>query len=200
MNTKKRNSQKTRKSIIKAAVHCYMQYGVQNSSLDVIAEKANTTRPTIYAHFGSKDKLFDAVLEDMASDMLAEENFAFNPVQDPIEQLIEIFDNHLKRALEPVTIAFVRAAINETIRREEDIAGYDNSQKELHLRKWFQDAQGAGVLRTNDIITTTNNLLAITNGRFYYPALVGLKKFSHKEQLKELSKSIKNFIEPLLTK
>jgi AcrR family transcriptional regulator len=46
-----------------AAKRVFLEKGFDASSMDDVAEKAGTTKPTVYAHFKSKDELFSAVVE-----------------------------------------------------------------------------------------------------------------------------------------
>jgi AcrR family transcriptional regulator len=52
-----------RDRIVWAAKRVFLEKGLDASSMDDVAEKAGTTKPTIYAHFNSKDELFSAVVE-----------------------------------------------------------------------------------------------------------------------------------------
>ncbi|MCC3862119.1 TetR/AcrR family transcriptional regulator [Pseudemcibacter aquimaris] len=193
-----KKAQATRNRIIDAAIHCYAELGVQGSSMDIIAEQAGATKPTLYAHFGSKDNLFEAVLAKMTEELIEEDNFSYDPTIEPVTQLIAIFNRHMERSLNQDILKFYRALLIETIRRDEDVPGYDNSRKEMLLRKWFSDAREDGVIDVDDIETTTNNLLAIISGRFYFPLIMGIKHFTKEELEKEMAKSIETFLWALL--
>jgi AcrR family transcriptional regulator len=52
-----------RDRIVWAAKRVFLEKGLDASSMDDVAEKAGTTKPTVYAHFKSKDELFSAVVE-----------------------------------------------------------------------------------------------------------------------------------------
>ncbi len=52
-----------RERILWAAKHVMLEKGVEEASMDDVAAAAGTTKPTVYAHFGSKDELFAAVVE-----------------------------------------------------------------------------------------------------------------------------------------
>ena len=46
-----------------AAKRVFLEQGLDASSMDDVAARAGTTKPTVYAHFRSKDDLFAAVVE-----------------------------------------------------------------------------------------------------------------------------------------
>jgi AcrR family transcriptional regulator len=60
-----------RSQILEAATRMFSQHGVRRASVDLIAERAQVAKPTIYAHFGSKDDLFAAVCADVGARILA---------------------------------------------------------------------------------------------------------------------------------
>jgi AcrR family transcriptional regulator len=58
-----RDSTATRKRILDAATAEFAQFGLAGARVDRIAERAEANKQLIYAYFGSKEKLFDGVLE-----------------------------------------------------------------------------------------------------------------------------------------
>jgi AcrR family transcriptional regulator len=52
-----------RDRIVQAAKWVLLEKGLEASSMDDVAARAGTTKPTVYAHFKSKDELFSAVVE-----------------------------------------------------------------------------------------------------------------------------------------
>lgn len=61
-----------RAAILSAAKQVFFDEGYQLASMDRIAERAGTTKRTVYDHFGSKDGLFAAVVEHGCANVLAE--------------------------------------------------------------------------------------------------------------------------------
>jgi len=52
-----------RERIVWAAKRVLLEKGLDEASMDDVAACAGTTKPTVYAHFKSKDELFNAVVE-----------------------------------------------------------------------------------------------------------------------------------------
>ena len=52
-----------RERILWAAKRVMLEKGLDEASMDDVADQAGTTKPTVYAHFKSKDELFAAVVE-----------------------------------------------------------------------------------------------------------------------------------------
>ncbi len=57
-----------RERIIKTARDLFRKHGIRGVGVDTIAEQAGTNKMTLYRHFGSKDDLIIACLQDFAND------------------------------------------------------------------------------------------------------------------------------------
>ena len=62
-STKKRDADATRRRILEAATAEFAAHGIAGARVDRIAASAGANKSLIYAYFGNKDKLFDAVFE-----------------------------------------------------------------------------------------------------------------------------------------
>lgn len=61
---KKRSKNETkRKQILESATQLFTEQGYAATSMDIIASKAEVSKQTVYSHFGSKDELFSAAIE-----------------------------------------------------------------------------------------------------------------------------------------
>ena len=61
----KRDAEVTRKRILEAATAEFSYYGLAGARVDRIAKAAGSNKAMIYAYFGSKDGLLDAVAADL---------------------------------------------------------------------------------------------------------------------------------------
>jgi AcrR family transcriptional regulator len=60
--TRPRDAKATQERLLLAAIDEFAEYGLAGARVDRIAERADANKRLIYAYFGSKDDLFDAVL------------------------------------------------------------------------------------------------------------------------------------------
>ncbi|MFF2060494.1 TetR family transcriptional regulator [Streptomyces sp. NPDC058200] len=60
-----RDAQATRKRLLEAAAEEFSRYGVAGARVDRIAAAAQSNKAQIYHYFGSKDRLFDAVMNSI---------------------------------------------------------------------------------------------------------------------------------------
>ncbi len=66
----KRDAQATKQRIFEAATAEFARYGIAGARIDRIAKASGSNKAMIYAYFGSKDELFDAVgLEQLGRHM-----------------------------------------------------------------------------------------------------------------------------------
>jgi len=61
----------TREAILEAAARIFAQEGYRAATMQAIASEAGFTPPTVYSHFGSKRGLFEALVEELVSDLFA---------------------------------------------------------------------------------------------------------------------------------
>jgi TetR/AcrR family transcriptional repressor of mexJK operon len=52
-----------RKQILAASTKLFIEQGYASTSMDLIAKQADVSKQTVYSHFGSKDELFSAAIE-----------------------------------------------------------------------------------------------------------------------------------------
>lgn len=100
-----------RSSIVRAAKRVILENGLAAASMDDVAARAGTTKPTVYAHFASKDELFAAVAE-MVRGLLSDE---LKSPADYADEPVEAVARFCARFLELVSwgdaVAFQRVAL-----------------------------------------------------------------------------------------
>jgi AcrR family transcriptional regulator len=66
------DAQATRQRLLDAALAEFAAYGIAGARVDRIAEAAKSNKAQIYHYYGSKDALFDAVLNAMVAQIIRE--------------------------------------------------------------------------------------------------------------------------------
>ncbi|WP_397475016.1 TetR/AcrR family transcriptional regulator [Pusillimonas sp.] len=67
---RKRRSNEKRIAVLQAAAEVFKEEGFVGASMDVIAARAEVSKPTVYRYFDTKEQLFDAILDDVANRVL----------------------------------------------------------------------------------------------------------------------------------
>ena len=113
--------EETRRDIIAAAIHEFAENGLTGARVDAIAGRTKTTKPMIYYHFGSKEKLYAAVMEEAYAVVRSkEQNLHLDdlPPTEAMQRLVEVtFDHH---AAHP---DYVRLVCVENMERGRHITG-----------------------------------------------------------------------------
>jgi AcrR family transcriptional regulator len=110
--------------ILRAAAELFYARGFHAVTVDEIGEAVDATGAAIYRHFSSKEEIL-ATLFDEALDryLLA----LPDPREDPLEELEELIDRHLRMTLEQRELASIWA--------REDRALSDRYRRRLHRRE-----------------------------------------------------------------
>ena len=71
--TKQKISERTKSeaktaAILKGAMKEFLQNGYAATSMDKVAKSAGVSKATVYSHFGDKESLFNAVMQDLVKD------------------------------------------------------------------------------------------------------------------------------------
>lgn len=125
-----------RRAMVDAAIELFAQQGVRGTGVAAIAERAGATPSALIHHFGSKDGLVRAVLEE--ADRRALERLSVP--QDAEPGLTEAFDWFIRDAEHTATTERELAALHTTLTAE-------NLQPGSVLHTWFRDRGRA--LRTH---------------------------------------------------
>jgi AcrR family transcriptional regulator len=136
-----RDADATKKRLLDAAGAEFAAHGIAGARVDRIAAAANANKSLIYAYFGSKDGLFDAVFEAMVVGTVDE---APIDADDLPGFAGRIFDHRLKR---PEVLRLV-----SWDRLERDSAGYDGKivrDAQAKKVKAIAAAQKAGKVSTD---------------------------------------------------
>ena len=123
-STLTRDADRTQREILDVATKEFAEQGFAGARVDEIAARTRTTKRMIYYYFGSKERLFVAVLERAYAGIRAAEQTIDVGHLDPvaaIRRLAELtFDHHESHP------DFIRLVSIENIHRAEHIAGRDD--------------------------------------------------------------------------
>jgi len=109
-------SNSRRAEILRAATTLFLERGYSGTSTDAIVERSGGSKETVYAHFGSKAGLFEAVVEQAASTTIAALQNPSLDADEPQRELRRIGIDFLTALADPDTIALMRLIVAETER------------------------------------------------------------------------------------
>lgn len=80
-------SAKKRHAILEAAKHLFLSQGFEGTSVEQIAAEAGVSKLTVYSHFGDKEALFFAAVEERCREQLPDDLFAM-PASGPVDTVL----------------------------------------------------------------------------------------------------------------
>jgi AcrR family transcriptional regulator len=87
MNKKIQRGQDTRLRIVSVATTLFSQLGYEATSVEAVLHESGVSRGALYHHFGSKESLFEAVLEAIEAEIAVATIAASRDIADPAEAL-----------------------------------------------------------------------------------------------------------------
>ena len=89
---RKYDPEQTKRNIIEIATEEFAAMGLSGARVDAIAERTNTTKRMLYYYFGSKEGLYEAVIEEAYGRIRALEQSLHLDAMDPREGLRELVE------------------------------------------------------------------------------------------------------------
>jgi TetR/AcrR family transcriptional repressor of mexJK operon len=112
-------SRAKREQIIDASQRLFLRDGFARTSMDAIREEAQVSKPTLYAHFSSKENLFIGVIEHSLEDIsdvwdtIAKSTLTVDSKAQLREILLQFARAGLDHLLSPRTVRLARALLAE---------------------------------------------------------------------------------------
>src|SRR5436190_12912223 len=163
--------------ILRGARRAFLAGGFGAVSMDAIAREAGVSKATVYAHFGSKEDLFGAVVADVA-----EQHFAgFTALElDPRDieaSLTTIARRFLDLVLSPEAIAVNRIIIGEVTRfpaLSEVFWQAGPERNRAQIEGFLRRAAAAGSLAIDDIRLAAGQFISLVRGEIHLRHLFGV--------------------------
>ncbi|MDA0562847.1 TetR/AcrR family transcriptional regulator [Streptomonospora sp. S1-112] len=131
-----RDSAATRRKLLEAGRAEFAEHGIAGGRIDRIAESAGVNKERVYGHFGSKEKLFQAVLEAVKAEHAAT---LPAPDEDIGEWVGRLFDSHAANR------TMVRLMMWEALYFEDRPLPDDTARADVYATKVLALARSAGV-------------------------------------------------------
>lgn len=167
---------RSRTRLLQAAVHVFDRKGYISASVREIAEAAGVTKPAVYYHFGSKEGLLVAVLNEAVSQFGAVIDAGAARAGSARDRLLALCSDIY--GLFEKNVPIVRVAHTVFLGPPGVAPAFDMAVFEQALSRTIQriveDGQAAGELRRAPVFDTTVAVMGVLNGcleRQLHPAL-----------------------------
>jgi len=173
-------------AILAAAMALFLKNGFSKTSMDAIAERADVTKQTIYAHFKNKDYLFECIINELAkkhappSDILKDKHISIE------SRLYEIGLAFLNMVSSKEGIAATQLVIAEAYHHQKLAQHYyeSGSRRILEiLGQYLKEKNKNGDLNIPVPLSAASYFFAMLKGNYYLRILLNTKpRPSHGEK------------------
>jgi TetR/AcrR family transcriptional regulator of autoinduction and epiphytic fitness len=165
-----------RAAILEAATQAFRDEGYESTSMDRIAELARVSKRTVYNHFGSKEALFRAVVDELVSHAKSLKCIEWDAERSLEDQLRDFVRAKVAVAEDPAWSGLLRVVVGVVIHDPELITETTlrAADGEDHLTRWLEAADRAGALKVPAPIVAANVFWAMVTGALFWPPIFGM--------------------------
>lgn len=185
-----------RMQILDAAEELFHSIGVENTSMDQLAQQAQVSKRTVYNHFATKDVLFQAILQRMFDKLSEGSELRFDISTSIDQQLRRIAEDEVAMLSSDAFLRVAKIAIMQVMQRPE-LAKVMNDNAlgcKRYLETFLTDACAAGVLKITDIPFASKQFIFQLKSFVFYPTLFGLEKQTDAVREKIIDEAVMMFL------
>lgn len=185
-----------RMQILDAAEELFHSMGVENTSMDQLAQQAQVSKRTVYNHFATKDVLFQAILQRMFDKLSQGSELRFDASAAIDQQLRRIAEDEVAMLSSDAFLRVAKIAIMQVMQRPE-LAKVMNDNAlgcKRYLETFLTDACAAGVLKITDIPFASKQFVFQLKSFVFYPSLFGLEKQTDEMRAKIIDEAVIMFL------
>ncbi|MCG7587953.1 TetR/AcrR family transcriptional regulator [Photobacterium sp. OFAV2-7] len=174
MSRKKRDTSAKRESILIAAIDAFIEFGFDKTSMDLIAERSNASKRTVYNHFSSKESLIEEAFNQFLRGAFESKNIEYDPNRSIEDQLGDFADSKMGLTEDPRQLGLMRVTLCAFITHPqlaERAVLFSDSQDD-GLVKWLTEATQDGRLNVHDPELAAESFWSLFSGTFFWPPIV----------------------------
>ena len=154
MARKKRDTSAKRKSILDAAIDAFIEFGFEKTSMDLIAERADASKRTVYNHFSSKESLIEEAFNQFLRGAFESKNIEYDPKRSIKDQLGDFADSKMKLTEDLKQLGLMRVTLSAFITHPQlaERAVLFSDSHEDGLVKWLENAARDGRAGVPDVL------------------------------------------------
>lgn len=167
-----------RDAILDAASRLFLAHGFARTSMEAVAEHANVSKITVYAHFSDKETLFSAMIRARCEAYNRPERFAVYADLPPREALTEMGRNFLALLLDPEVLRLYRVVSAEAASRPKVARLFYEAGPERAIglfAEYFRRAGARGHFAIDDPEKVADDYLSLLKGKHHFRATLHLR-------------------------
>jgi len=182
---------------MQAAARLFLEQGPQSISMDAVAELAGVSKRTVYAHFGSKEALFEACSRWQSRERRLDGEL-LKADEDTRAVLLRTTGRLMRLVLDPAVIAMCRVVQYEAIEHPEVAAQFfENGPVQSHAMvvRLLEELARRGDLRVDDVDAAAWQLINLSFGTFRMRLMLNLiDRVSEDELDAHLRRTVDDFL------
>lgn len=187
-----------RNAILSAATEIFLSVGFEAASMDTIATLADVSKQTIYNHFGSKQALFNAIIDERCRHFVKPLVSARARAQGIKAVLTELARQSTRLMLTPSSLALYRLLMAETSRFPDlgcQAYKLGAEQAVSALAQYLAEQQELGVIEVGDVRLAAEQFLGMLAGHIHLRALLGVEPQPDAERLeRSIAQTVHTFL------
>jgi AcrR family transcriptional regulator len=184
-------------AILDAAKRVFLREGY-SASMDLVAAEAGVSKQTVYNHFASKEGLFRAIVDDLASELLDVLVDRVSTRADPARTLEALARRFLTLLLLPSSLALHRMLVAEAPRfpdlaREIYLGGPARAVDELAA--YLEEQNRRGTLAVEDPALAADQFFGALRGNLQLRALLNPRDVPGEAEIEQaLTHALRSFL------
>ena len=179
-------SELKKKAIVEAARQTFKAHGVQNTSMDKLAEAAGVSKRTVYNHFKTKEDLVMHLCAELWQKAMVSNDDDYDAEADLAPQLTKLALNEISVLSDKDYLDLSRVAVGHFFYQPEALMAEVEklSKRETSIYKWLERATQDNKLTINDIEFANHQLHSLIKGGCFWPQLVGFAPLLSEQEQK----------------
>ncbi|CAM2759967.1 TetR family transcriptional regulator [Pseudoalteromonas atlantica] len=189
-------SEKKRINILQAAEHLFFEKGVEHTSMDQVAAKAEASKRTVYNHFATKEELFQAILTTMLAKINHGDVIYFNKNQPIDLQLTAIAEQEVAMLTSPDFLRLAKIAFMQMLQEPQLAKFLSNNTMGCmtYLEDFLEQARTAGVLKGDELNIAAKQFVYQLKSFVFYPLLYGFETITEQQNNKVIEQTVSLFL------
>ena len=171
---KKTRSELKRAANVEAAIEAFHQNGINETSMDKIAELANVSKRTVYNHFASKEILVTQIFKEIWRNLQISNDLPYDKHKPLDSQLEKLLVDEMKFSGCPEYIEMIRFAMGYFIHKPDEMREYSDEfmNADTALKRWLKSAMEDNKIKSIDVEEANHRLLDLIKGKSFWPQLL----------------------------
>jgi TetR/AcrR family transcriptional repressor of mexJK operon len=197
LGQRERSKEKRRAAIIEIAKRSFLEKGYEGTVMSAIAQEMGGSKGTLWSYFTSKEELFTAVIDNMASAFQSFTGMALNSEQDIAVVLTNFCKTFISRISSPEPIALQRLIVSQADRfPETGRIFHDHGPAVNHtmIANFLGRQMLAGVIPVDDPEEAAAMLLDLCTAGYHDEILYGIREQNEDIEHKQAVRTVKQFL------